>query len=33
MASYGLRPMRFSTIGLPLVTAWIHLALAQSKGC
>src|SRR5207237_7590417 len=27
------RPMRLSTIGLPLVTAWILWALARGKGC
>jgi len=27
------RPMRLSTIGLPLVTAWILCALGCSKGC
>jgi hypothetical protein len=27
------RPMRLSTIGLPLVTAWILWALEGSKGC
>lgn len=27
------RPMRLSTIGLPLVTAWILWALAGGKGC
>jgi hypothetical protein len=29
----GSRPMRLSTIGLPLVTAWILWALARGKGC
>ena len=29
----GRRPMRHSTIGPPLVTAWILWALGRGKGC